>query len=85
MSARYASRREGTNGNVCVTFFEAQQQFARELGVSKMTVSRWELGRMRPGPAAVSAMRRLQVRARRRGVKIDGHRRTAAHSILSRR
>src|ERR1700683_2860405 len=44
-----------------------QKQFAGELGVSKMTVSRWECGRMRPSPSMVAAIRRLQTRARYKG------------------
>jgi DNA-binding transcriptional regulator YiaG len=49
-----------------------QAEFSSELGVSKMTVSRWECGRMRPSPAAVQAIIKLQARARRKGVMIDG-------------
>ncbi|HEX4055350.1 MAG TPA: helix-turn-helix domain-containing protein [Tepidisphaeraceae bacterium] len=49
-----------------------QQQFGHRLGVSKMTVSRWERARMRPGPLMTAAIRKLQAKARRKGVKIDG-------------
>jgi DNA-binding transcriptional regulator YiaG len=49
-----------------------QEQFARKLGVAKMTVSRWECGRMRPGAAMLAAIRRLQAKAQHEGVKIDG-------------
>jgi DNA-binding transcriptional regulator YiaG len=49
-----------------------QEQFAGKLGVAKMTVSRWECGRMRPGPAMVAAILDMRARARRRGVKIEG-------------
>jgi DNA-binding transcriptional regulator YiaG len=52
-----------------------QQQLARKLNVSKMTVSRWERGTMRPGASAVEAMRGLQRHAQRAGVKVDGARR----------
>jgi hypothetical protein len=52
-----------------------QEQFACRLGVSKMTVSRWECGRMVPGVSAVAAIRELQAKSRREGVKIDGDRR----------
>jgi DNA-binding transcriptional regulator YiaG len=55
-----------------------QEQFGRRLGVTKMTVSRWECGRMRPSPSVVAAIRRLQARAQREGVKIDGERRRHA-------
>jgi DNA-binding transcriptional regulator YiaG len=51
-----------------------QEQFARRLGVTKMTVSRWECGRMQPGNSMAAAIRKLQTKARREGVKIDGER-----------
>jgi DNA-binding transcriptional regulator YiaG len=57
-----------------------QSQFGRHVGASKMTVSRWERARMRPGRAAAAAIRRLQARARRRGVKIDGTGRGSLHT-----
>jgi DNA-binding transcriptional regulator YiaG len=47
-----------------------QSQFGHRLGVSKMTVSRWECNRMRPSASTVEAIRSLQARARREGVKI---------------
>lgn len=53
----------------------SQEEFGRRLGVSKMTVSRWECGRMRPGHAAVAAVRELQLTAQRQGVRIDGEKR----------
>ena len=49
-----------------------QEQFGRQLGVSKMTVSRWECGRMRPSRSTAAAIRALQREARRAGIKIDG-------------
>ena len=49
-----------------------QEQFGRKVGVSKMTVSRWECGKMRPSASTAAAIRNLQARARRQGVKIDG-------------
>lgn len=49
-----------------------QEQFGRKLGVSKMTVSRWECGRMRPSHSTTAAIRNLQLRAQQEGVKIDG-------------
>lgn len=49
-----------------------QDQFGRKLGVSKMTVSRWECGRMRPSPSMSAAIRDLQTRSQHEGVKIDG-------------
>jgi DNA-binding transcriptional regulator YiaG len=47
-----------------------QEQFGRKLGVTKMTVSRWECGRMQPSSELVVSIRRLQSQARRHGVKI---------------
>ncbi len=49
-----------------------QEQFARKLGVSKMTVSRWECGRMHPSSSTAATIHHLQARARHKGVKIDG-------------
>jgi DNA-binding transcriptional regulator YiaG len=48
-----------------------QSEFAQKLGVSKMTISRWECARMRPSRAAGDAILALQAQARREGVKID--------------
>jgi len=62
-----------------------QEQFARRLGVSKMTVSRWECGRMTPGESAVAAIRELQAESRRAGVKIDGERRGGNRPATTRR
>lgn len=53
-----------------------QSEFGRRLGVSKITVSRWECGRMRPGSATMKAILGLQQIARREGVRIDGEKRT---------
>jgi DNA-binding transcriptional regulator YiaG len=53
-----------------------QSELGRMLHVSKMTVSRWECGRMRPGPAATRAIINLQAQARRSGGQIDGERRS---------
>jgi DNA-binding transcriptional regulator YiaG len=47
-----------------------QEEFGQKLGVSKMTVSRWECGRMRPGAAMAKQLQRLQRQARRNGVLI---------------
>ena len=54
-----------------------QSEFAARLGVSKMTVSRWECGRMRPSVEMREAISKLQERARLEGVRIDGKKRTA--------
>jgi len=51
-----------------------QEQFGAKLGVSKMTVSRWERGTMRPRPSAVAAIHALQKQASRAGVRIHGER-----------
>ena len=53
-----------------------QRELARKLGVSKMTVSRWECGRMRPSPDAAESVLKLKAEARRDGVKIDGQKQT---------
>jgi DNA-binding transcriptional regulator YiaG len=58
-----------------------QDQFAQRLRVSKMTVSRWECGRMRPGSAMSAAIRKMQSHARRQGVGIDGD--TSSHARRS--
>jgi DNA-binding transcriptional regulator YiaG len=60
-----------------------QEQFGTQLGVSKMTVSRWECGRMAPGESAVAAIRELQAKSRREGVQIDGERRGGKRSVAS--
>jgi len=49
-----------------------QEQFGRKLGVTKMTVSRWECGRMQPSRSMVAAICAMQARAQRQGVKIEG-------------
>jgi len=49
-----------------------QEQFGRKLGVTKMTVSRWECGRMLPSPSAATAIRSLRMRTQHQGVRIDG-------------
>ena len=56
-----------------------QAEFGQKLGVSKITVSRWECGRMRPGARTANAILKLQAAARRVGVKIDGEKRTSRH------
>ena len=62
-----------------------QAEFGKKLTVSKMTVSRWECGRMRPSRNAASAILKLQAEARKKGVKIDGEKRMNRHSGLVRR
>lgn len=62
-----------------------QLEFGRKLGVSKMTVSRWECGRMRPSPATAAAILKLQAVARQEGVRIDGKRRTSSRPGSPRR
>jgi transcriptional regulator with XRE-family HTH domain len=54
-----------------------QSQFGRKLGVSKMTVSRWERGKMKPSPATTRAIQQLQRKIRYEGVNIDGEKRPA--------
>jgi len=81
LRAIFADRKQITPGFI-VSLREAmgltQEQFARTVNVSKMTVSRWECGRMGPRQSAVAAIRRLQARARKSGLVIDGHKKTAA-------
>lgn len=48
-----------------------QQQFARRLGVTSQTVSRWERGEVRPGAAVVRKLRGLQKSARRAGIAVS--------------
>ncbi len=62
-----------------------QADFGRKLGVSKMTVSRWECGRMGRRASAIAAMRALQERSRREGVRIDGEKRVKTSSSPVRR
>lgn len=81
LRAVFADRETPTPGFI-VSLREAmgmtQEQFGEKLGVSKMTVSRWERGRMRPSDAAANAIRELQEETRRRGVRIDGAKRARA-------
>jgi DNA-binding transcriptional regulator YiaG len=75
LRAMFTAQRQITPGFI-ISLREAmgltQEQFGRRLGVTKMTISRWECGRMRPSPSTAAAIRRLQVRAQHEGVKIDG-------------
>jgi DNA-binding transcriptional regulator YiaG len=81
LRALFADQKQITPGFI-VSLREAmgltQEQFSRKLAVSKMTVSRWECGRMQPSEAAIAAIRRIQRKARKAGVIIDGQRRSAA-------
>jgi DNA-binding transcriptional regulator YiaG len=60
-----------------------QAEFGQMVGVSKMTVSRWECGRIRPSATASAAILRLQAEARREGVRIDGEKHTAGRSPIA--
>jgi|GEM_PF-1044660 len=75
LRATFARQSEMTPGFI-VSLREAirltQEQFANMLGVSKMTVSRWECGRMRPSSSVVASICELQRQAQSEGVKIDG-------------
>ena len=55
----------------------SQSDFGKKLGVSNMTVSRWECGRMGPSAKSASAILALQAKAQREGVKIDGEKLTS--------
>ena len=48
-----------------------QEELAAELGVSSMTVSRWERGKIRPSRGSIAAIERLRKKAARRGVTIS--------------
>jgi DNA-binding transcriptional regulator YiaG len=47
-----------------------QVEYAARLGVDSMTVSRWERGAIKPGPAAIRALDKLRRESARRGVVI---------------
>lgn len=47
-----------------------QKEFGEQLGVDKMTVSRWERGTLRPSEASLAAVDGLRRKAVRRGVTI---------------
>ena len=49
-----------------------QQQFGERIGVDKMTVWRWEQGRVGPNPEAVKAIEALRREAGRKGVLLAG-------------
>lgn len=49
-----------------------QVALARRLGVDKLSVSRWECGRSRPGAPAVAGLRRLRRRAMSAGLLVPG-------------
>jgi hypothetical protein len=47
-----------------------QKEFGKQLGVDKMTVSRWERGTLRPSDESLAVIEELRRRAVRRGVTI---------------
>lgn len=47
-----------------------QAQLAERVGVDKMTVARWEWGKMRPSPTAATALDKVRAEAGRRGVVV---------------
>ncbi len=49
-----------------------QEQLGQQLGVDKMTVSRWERGTVRPGRRSLMALERLRKHATRKGVTVAG-------------
>ena len=81
LRAVFAAQNQVTPGFI-ISLREAlgltQEQFGRKLHVSKMTVSRWECGRMRPSHATSDAIRKLQSRTQSEGVRIDGEKRARA-------
>jgi hypothetical protein len=49
-----------------------QAQLAQRLGVSKLTISRWERGALKPGPDSLKALSRVAATAKRKGVLLAG-------------
>lgn len=43
-----------------------------EVGIDKLAVSRWELGKLKPGQNAIQRIQRLRQKAVRRGVPLAG-------------
>ncbi|MBI5864073.1 MAG: helix-turn-helix domain-containing protein [Planctomycetes bacterium] len=51
---------------------QTQTEFGEAVGVTKLTVSRWERGTLRPGPGPLVEIEKLRKTAIRRGVVIPG-------------
>lgn len=49
-----------------------QAEFGRRIGVEKMTVWRWEKGKLRPGNESIEAIESLRREAARNGVLLAG-------------
>ena len=49
-----------------------QQQLGRRIGRSKLTVSRWERGTLRPSQEALGKLYALAAELKRRGVELAG-------------
>lgn len=49
-----------------------QTEFGETVGVTKLTVSRWERGTLRPGPGPLVEIEKLRKTSLRRGVVIPG-------------
>jgi len=49
-----------------------QSEFAHEIGVAKMTVSRWERGELRPGPDSLAKIDKLRTKRLAKGVILAG-------------
>jgi DNA-binding XRE family transcriptional regulator len=49
-----------------------QEQMGRKLGVNKLTISRYECGRLRPSARVLRAMEKLREKAASRGVVLSG-------------
>lgn len=49
-----------------------QEAFGAEIGVDKLTVSRWERGELRPGPQSIEKLGAVRAKAVRRGVTLPG-------------
>ena len=48
-----------------------QAEMARKIGVTPMTISRWERGQVRPGQTVLPKLRRLRRQAVRQGVALS--------------
>ena len=49
-----------------------QAELGQAVGVNKMTISRWERGAMKPGPAALTRFRLVVEKAKQSGVRLAG-------------
>jgi DNA-binding transcriptional regulator YiaG len=50
----------------------SQRTFGDEVGVDKLTVARWEWGKLKPGRESIRAIQKVRAKAVRRGVPLGG-------------